>query len=58
LFSAKLLGVDIENTKGVLVLKFSFTAFTVPGQQTYAVRVPIPHGQEEAAKKIMLQLNS
>jgi hypothetical protein len=58
LFSAKLLGVDIENTKGVLVLKFSFTAVTVPGPQTYAVRVPIPYGQEETARTIMLQLNS
>jgi hypothetical protein len=58
LFSAKLLSVNIENTKGMLVLKFSFTSFTIPSPQTYAVRVPIPNGQEEPAKTIMLQLNS
>jgi MFS family permease len=58
LLSAKLLGVEIANIRGLLVLKFSFTAFTIPGPQTYTVRVPIPPGQEEAAKTIMHQLNS
>jgi hypothetical protein len=58
LFSAKLLGVDIYNNRGVSVLRFSFTAFTFPGPQTYVARVPIPYGQEEVAKRIVQQLNS
>jgi hypothetical protein len=58
LFSAKLLGVEIINNKGLPLLKFSFTSFTMPGPQTYTTRVPIPIGQEETAKAIMLQLTS
>ncbi len=57
LFSAKLLGVEIKNSKDSLLLKFSYTAFTFPSPQTYTVRVPIPIGQEEAAKNIVLQFN-
>ncbi len=57
LFSARLLDVKIENKKGLPVLKFSFTAFTFPGPQTYTARVPIPNGQEETAKEIVQQLN-
>jgi len=58
LFSAKLLGIEIKNYKALSVLKFRYTAFTVPGPQTYTIRVPIPIGQEETAKTIVLQLNS
>jgi hypothetical protein len=58
LFSAKLLGVEIKNSKTLSLLKFSYTAFTFPSPQTYTVRVPIPIGQEEAAKIIVLQFNS
>jgi hypothetical protein len=57
LFSSKLLEVEINNYKALSVLKFSYTAFTVPGPQTYTIRVPIPVGQEEIAKNIVLQLN-
>jgi len=58
LFSAELLGVEIKNSNGLSFLKFSYTAFTVPGPQTYTIRVPIPTGQEELAKTIIQQLNS
>ncbi len=58
LFSARLLKVEIKNEKVWSVLKFRYTAFTVPGPQTYTIRVPIPIGQEETAKNIVLQLNS
>jgi hypothetical protein len=58
LFSAKLLEVEIKNDKALSVLKFCYTAFTVPGPQTYTIRVPVPIGQEETAKTIVLQLNS
>jgi hypothetical protein len=58
LFSAKLLGVEIKNSSGLSFLKFSYTAFTIPGPQTYTIRVPIPTGQEEVAKTILQQLNS
>jgi hypothetical protein len=58
LFSAKLLEVEIINSKALSLLKFSFTAFTFPSPQTYIVRVPIPIGQEEIAKKLVLQFNS
>lgn len=58
LFSANLLGVEIKNSGGLSFLKFSYTAFTVPGPQTYTIRVPIPTGQEEVAKTIIQQLNS
>ncbi len=58
LFSARLLKVEIKNEKAWSVLKFRYTAFTVPGPQTYTIRVPIPIGQEETAKNIVLQLNS
>lgn len=58
LFSARLLKVEIKNDKAGSVLKFRYTAFTVPGPQTYTIRVPIPIGQEETAKNIVLQLNS
>jgi hypothetical protein len=58
LFGAKLLGVEIKNSGGLSFLKFSYTAFTVPGPQTYTIRVPIPTGQEEVAKTILQQLNS
>jgi hypothetical protein len=58
LFSAELLGVEIKNSDGLSFLKFSYTAFTVPGPQTYTIRVPIPAGQEEVAKTIIQQLNS
>jgi hypothetical protein len=56
-FSAKLLKVEIKKEKASSVLKFSYTAFSFPGPQTYAVRVPIPIGQEETAKNIVVQLN-
>jgi MFS family permease len=58
MFSAKLLGVEIKNSGGLSFLKFSYTAFTVPGPQTYTIRVPIPTDQEEVAKTILQQLNS
>ena len=58
LFSAKLQGVEIKNNKGLSVMKFSYTAFTIPSSQTYTFRVPIPIGQEAAAKTIIQQLNS
>jgi len=56
LFSAKLLGVKIENSNGLSFLKFNYTGFTVPAPQTYTIRVPIPIGQEETAKTIVQQL--
>ena len=58
LFSAKLLRVETKNSNGLSFFKFSYTAFTVPGPQTYTIRVPIPTGQEEVAKIILQQLNS
>jgi MFS family permease len=58
LFSAKLLGVEINNSNGLSVMKFSYTAFTIPGPQTYTIRVPIPTGQEEVARTILQQFNS
>jgi MFS family permease len=56
--SARLLNARIENTRGLSVLKFNYTAFTFPAGQTYTVRVPIPVGQEEIAKTIVQELNS
>jgi len=56
--SARLLNARIENTRGMSVLKFSYTAFTFPAGQTYNVRVPIPEGQEETAKTIVQQLTN
>lgn len=58
LFNAKLLKVEIKDDKALSVLKVCYSAFTVPGPQTYTIRVPIPIGQEETAKVIALQLNS
>ena len=58
LYSARLLSVEIENIRALAVLKFNFTAFTIPSPQTYTVRVPIPHGQEETARTIVQQLKS
>jgi hypothetical protein len=58
LFSAKLLGVETKSNGGLSFLKFSYTAFTVPGPQTFTIKVPIPIGQEEAAKTVVLQLKN
>jgi hypothetical protein len=49
--------VTEENKCGLPLLVFKYTAANRAGAQTYITRVPIPPGQEEAAKNIMQQIN-
>jgi hypothetical protein len=50
--------VTLENKHGLSLLVFEYSAFTIPGPQSYAIRVPIPEGQEEAAKTILKEFNT
>lgn len=51
-------GVTQQNTRGMQFLVFSYTSTNMrTGQTTYTTRVPIPPGQEEAAKNLMEQIN-
>jgi len=49
--------VSQKGNEGLLLLVFRFTSATRAGPQTYTIRVPIPLGQEEAAKKIVEEIN-
>jgi hypothetical protein len=49
---ARLDSVDLSEGKLPLVLRFVYSAPTRTGMQEYAVRIPVPKGQEEAAEKI------
>jgi MFS family permease len=48
--------VSQKGNQGLSLLVFRFTSATRTGPQTYTIRVPIPPGQEEAAKKIMEEI--
>ncbi len=49
--------VSQKGNQGLSLLVFRFTSATRAGPQTYTIRVPIPPGQEEAAKKIAEKIN-
>ena len=49
---AKLDSVDLNQGKSQLLLQFVYSAPTRTGMQEYALNVPVPKGQEEAAEKI------
>jgi len=49
--------VTQENNHGLSLLVFKYTTTNRTGPQTYTTRVPIPPGQEENAKNLMLQIN-
>jgi uncharacterized membrane protein len=46
-----------KDNHGLSLLIFKFTSATKAGPQTYTIRVPIPPGQEESAKKIVEKIN-
>jgi hypothetical protein len=51
-------GVTKQNTRGLSFLVFKYTSNNMrTGPQTYTTRVPIPPGQDEAAKNLMDQIN-
>jgi hypothetical protein len=50
---ARLDSVDLSKEKSTLLLIFVYSAPTRTGMQEYAVRIPVPAGQEEAAEKIL-----
>jgi len=49
---ARLDSVNLSEGKSPLLLRFVYSAPTRTGMQEYAVRVPVPRGQEEAAEKV------
>ena len=49
--------VTQEDNQGLALLVFKYTTASRTGPQTYTTRVPIPPGQEEAAKNIIQQIN-
>jgi hypothetical protein len=49
--------VKKKNNQGLSLLVFRYTTASRAGPQTYIIRVPIPHGQEELAMKIVEQIN-
>ncbi len=49
--------VTRKDNQGLALLVFKYTTASRTGPQTYTTRVPIPLGQEEAAKNIMQQIN-
>lgn len=46
-----------KDNDGLALLVFKYTIVGRAGPQTYNVRVPVPRGQEEVAKNIVLQIN-
>jgi hypothetical protein len=58
LLGSRLMKVEIEDKHGLPLLIFKITAITLPGPQTYRIRVPVPIEQQEKAKAIIEQLNS
>jgi hypothetical protein len=51
-------GVTLRDNRSMPLLVFKYTVSNVrTGPQTYTTRVPIPPGEEEKAKEIMLQIN-
>jgi hypothetical protein len=50
--------VTQENNQGLALLIFKYATAGRAGPQTYLTRVPIPPGQEEAAKNIVQQINT
>jgi hypothetical protein len=57
ILGSNLIEVKIEDKHSFSLLTIKYTAITLPGRQTYIVRVPVPHGQEEKANEIIQQLN-
>jgi hypothetical protein len=55
---SNLTSVTLENKRGLTLLVFNYSAWTVPGPQSYTARVPVPDGQEEVAKTIVQQFNA
>jgi uncharacterized membrane protein len=49
--------VKQEDNHGLKLLVFKYTTTGRAGPQTYTTRVPIPLGQEEAAKNVVQQIN-
>lgn len=49
--------VSQKDHDSLSLLVFRFTSATRTGPQTYKIRVPIPPGQEEAAKRIAEEIN-
>jgi hypothetical protein len=49
--------VTQDDNQGLALLVFKYTTASRTGPQTYTTRVPIPPGQEEAAKYVMQQIN-
>jgi hypothetical protein len=49
---AKLDSVNLSEGKPPLLLRFVYSAPTRTGMQEYALNIPVPKGQEEAAEKI------
>ncbi len=47
--------VSLDNKRDSLLLIFEYSAFAFPVSQSYVVRVPVPEGQEEAAKIVLRQ---
>jgi hypothetical protein len=51
-------GVTLRNSRSMPMLMFTYTVTNVRyGPQSYTTRVPIPPGEEEAAKEIVRQIN-
>ena len=57
LLGSRLMSAEIEDKHGLSLLIFKITAITLPGPQTYTIRIPVPYEQQEKAKTIMQQLN-
>jgi hypothetical protein len=49
--------VTQDDNQGLALLVFKYSTASRTGPQTYTTRVPIPPGQEEAAKYVMQQIN-
>jgi len=50
--------VSQKDHDSLSLLVFKFTSATRTGPQTYTIRVPIPSGQDEVAKKIVEEVNN
>lgn len=56
ILGARLISVNLEEKRGLTQLVFNIRASTGTGSQAYKVRVPVPDGQEENAKRIIQQV--
>ena len=55
---AKLESVVLDEQKTPKIVKFTYSAPTRTGVQDYTVRVPIPHGKEKEARRILENFQS